>query len=171
MRSYVTERCLPVFIAALVGIAFVAVTADAESPRKELEITFALTLTGEESAEGSFQLYLDGALVDEGIAEETFRLSQADGLGRAPRTVHGVKNLQGGNGKITIRFHARVTPTSDTTFTAEGRFVILGGTGSYKNVHGAGTTVAGVDLAASEIKGSYTGHAQYDKGHRRRPKL
>lgn len=77
-------------------------------------------------------------------------------------TIHGVKTLVGADGAITIRFQAELTWTGPTTGSAEGRWVIVSGTGAYEKLHGVGATYAELDLAAGQIWASYTGKAHFD---------
>jgi len=122
------------------------------SQPEELTINAELWMTGENSAAGSFTT--TGLFSDSGEASETFFL--------AAQTIHGIKTLVGSVGNITIRFQAQLTWTGPTTGVAEGRFVIVSGTGAYKNLRGAGESYAELDLATYHILASYNGTAHFD---------
>lgn len=122
------------------------------TPPEPLTICAELWLTGENSAEGYF--WTNGLFEDGGYASEVFSI--------AADTIHGVKTLVGEYGTITLNFQAQMTWTGPTTGVAEGRFVIVSGTGLYENLHGVGVTYAELDLAAYHIGACYTGHAHFD---------
>jgi hypothetical protein len=122
------------------------------TPPEPLTIEANLWLTGPDSAGGSFAT--DGLFADAGLASETFFV--ADG------TIHGVKTLEGAEGTFTIHFQAQMTWTGPTTGVAEGRFVIVSGTGAYEKLHGVGETYAELDLEAGTIWALYTGTAHFD---------
>ena len=125
--------------------------AQASQP-EELTINAELWMTGESSAHGDFMT--TGLFADSGEAWETFFI--------AAETIHGVKTLAGAAGNITIRFQAQLTWTGPTTGIAEGRFVIVSGTGAYKKLHGVGETYAALNLTAFRILASYNGTAHFD---------
>ena len=127
-------------------------TSALATPPEPLTITADLWLTGENSAAGTFNA--SGLLTDTGQAWQEFSIID--------NTVHGVKTLVGAEGSITIRFQAQITWTSATTSIAEGRFVIISGTGAYEKLHGVGETYAELDLAAYQIRATYTGNAHFD---------
>ena len=122
------------------------------TPPEPLTIGAELWLTGENSAAGTFEA--TGLFTDAGKASEVFFI--ADG------TIHGVKTLVSAAGTVTIRFQAQLTWTGPTTGVAEGRFVIVSGTGAYLKLHGVGETYAELDLAAYHILARYTGTAHLD---------
>jgi len=119
---------------------------------EQLTINADLWLTGENSAAGTFGT--SGLFSDGGAANQVFF--------SAGNTIHGVKTLEGANGTITIRFQAQSTWISPTTAIAEGRFVIVSGTGAYQDLHGVGETHANIDLATYHITATYTGVAHFD---------
>ena len=123
------------------------------TPPEPLTIEASLWLTGPNSAAGTFAASGD-LFTDAGSAAEVFFI--ADG------TIHGVKTLVGAAGTFTIRFQARLTWTGPTTGVAEGRFVIVSGTGAYEKLHGVGDTCAALDLATGHIAATYTGNAHFD---------
>jgi hypothetical protein len=126
-----------------------SVQASAPEP---LTINAELLLTGENSAAGSFGT--TGLFTTSGTASEEFFI--------AGGTIHGVKTLVGMRGTITIKFQAQLTWTGLTTGEAEGRFVIVSGTGAYEKLHGVGVTYAQLDLSTYHISASYTGIAHFD---------
>jgi len=134
----------------LVLVAFPA-PALATTPEPFI-IEAELRMTGPDSAAGSFTA--SGLVADSGAASEVFRI--------ADDTIHGVKTLVGAAGTITVRFQAQLTWTGPTAGVAEGRFVIVSGTGAYGELHGVGDTYAELDLAAYRIVARYTGMAHLD---------
>ncbi len=148
-------RGLRTFTLVLVCILLALPATALATPPKPLTIEAQLWLTGPASAAGTFTV--SGLFNDSGNASEV--LTFADG------TVHGVKTLVGAAGTITINFQAQMTWTSATTSVAEGRWVIVSGTGAYKKLHGVGETRAELDLAAypePNIVARYTGQAHFD---------
>jgi hypothetical protein len=71
-------------------------------------------------------------------------------------------------GTIILNFQAQLTWTSATAGYAEGRFVIVSGTGAYEKLHGVGDTYAELDLGCMgpecppNIVATYTGKARFD---------
>jgi hypothetical protein len=124
------------------------------TPPEPLTIKADLYLTGENSAAGSFNV--SGLFSDAGAATEVFFVDADDG------TIHGVKTLVGAEGTVILRFQAELTWTGPTTGIAEGRWVVVSGTGAYEKLHGVGDTYAELDLAAYHIWASYTGKAHFD---------
>jgi hypothetical protein len=122
------------------------------SQPEQLTINAELWMTGENSAAGTFNTA--GLFAANGSASETFFI--------AAETIHGVKTLANAAGNITIRFQAQLTWTGPTTGIAEGRFVIVSGTGAYKKLHGVGETYAALNLTAYHILASYSGTAHFD---------
>ena len=59
------------------------------------------------------------------------------------RTVHTNTTLQGAGGSIEIDARFHFAPGSST---AEGNFIIVGGTGGYENLHGSGTVTSSFTL-------------------------
>jgi hypothetical protein len=124
----------------------------AASQPEEVVITLDLYFTGPDTAAGTFSA--TGAVNDSGSVSQQFMF--------AGRTAHGLKTIEGSEGTITIRFDVRLTPTGPTTAVAEGRFVILSGTGSYANLRGAGSTFIEADFVSGTLIGTYSGRAHYD---------
>jgi hypothetical protein len=128
------------------------------TPPEPLTIEAGLWMTGEDSAAGSFET--SGLFTGNGAASEVFFI--ADG------TIHGVKTLVGQEGTIILHFQAQLTWTSETTGYAQGRFVIVSGTGAYEKLHGVGETYAELDLGCMglgclpNIGATYTGKAHFD---------
>lgn len=123
------------------------------TPPEPLIIKADLSMTGPDSAAGTFTT--SGLFVDAGAASEVFFIDED--------TIHGVKTLVGAEGTFTIHFQAQLTWTGPTTGIAEGRFVIVSGTGAYEKLHGVGETYAALNLAASpNIVATYTGKAHFD---------
>ena len=148
MKTTITITIISVLVCVL--LAFPApVQATIPVP---LMIEADLYMTGANSAAGSFTA--SSLFTDAGAASEEF--FTADG------TIHGVKTLVSTPGSITIKFQAQMTWTSATTGFAKGRFVIISGTGAYKNLHGVGETYAKIDLAAYHILASYTGTGHFN---------
>lgn len=126
------------------------------TPPEPLTIEAELWMTGPNSAAGIFSTsgLFDDYGYDFGDASEVFFI--------AADTIHGVKTLMGEYGTITLNFQAQLTWTSETTGFAEGRFVIVSGTGAYEKLHGVGETYAELDLATYHILATYTGKAHFD---------
>lgn len=116
-----------------------------------VEITFNLDLTGPYTAAGAFNL--TGFIQDKGTASQVVRITD-DGM------IQGKKILVGQNGTITLRFNAEPTPSGE----AFGHFVVVSGTGAYKNIHGNGTTYATVvfEDGIPKIVGTYSGDVHVD---------
>ncbi len=140
-----------VALALTFALAAFPSSALATSP-EPLTIEAEMWMTGPDSAAGTFQA--TGFVEDSGAASEAFRI--------ADDTIHGVKTLVGTAGTITVRFQARLTWPGPATGVAEGRFVIVSGTGAYQKLHGVGDTHAELDLATGRIQASYTGAAHLD---------
>jgi hypothetical protein len=128
------------------------------TPPDPLTINADLNLNGPNSAVGTFNA--SGLFADTGSATEVF--FTADG------SIHGVKTLVGDQGTITIRFQANLTWKSDGTGEANGRYVIVSGTGAYAKLHGVGTTHATLSLdcivpdCPPNIEAHYTGTGHFD---------
>jgi hypothetical protein len=137
---------------ALTCLLFALPASALATPPEPLTITADLWLAGENSAAGNFEA--SGLFVDQGDASEVFFV--ADG------TIHGVKTLVSADGTIVVNFQAQLTWTGPTTGTAEGRFVVVSGTGDYQKLHGVGETYAELDLQAGHLWASYTGWAHFD---------
>lgn len=123
---------------------------------ESVTINLDLFLTGPTTAAGTFEI--SGVTTDMGSVSQEFRIA---GQGNTS-TVHGKKTLTGQNGKFEIRFQASIIPTSPTTSVAEGRFVILNGSGSYTGFHGQGTTYIELDFVTGSLTGVYEGQAVFD---------
>jgi hypothetical protein len=121
------------------------------TPSESLEIYVDMWMTGEDSAAGTFST--SGLFTDSGVCSEVFFI--------ADDTTHGVKTLVGAEGTITIRYQARLTWTP-TTGIAEGRWVIVSGTGPYEKLHGVGDTYAELYLTTYTLWASYTGKAHFE---------
>ncbi len=150
MKSRVSKMMALVLVLVCI-LMMLPATVQASKP-EDLTINAALWMTGENSAAGSFGT--TGLFTSSGAASETFFIANG--------TIHGVKTLVGAAGTITIHFQAQLTWTGVKTGVAEGRFVIVSGTGDYKKLHGVGTTYAQLDLATYSILASYTGTAHFD---------
>lgn len=122
------------------------------TPPDPLTINADLYLNGPNSAVGTFNA--SGLFTDAGSATEVFFT--------AAGTIHGVKTLVGAAGTITIKFQAQLTWSSPTTGIAQGRYVIVSGTGAYLKLHGVGETYAELDLGTGHILASYTGMAHFN---------
>lgn len=126
----------------------------ATAPEEDLLIVADLAL-GEDgtSASGTFTISSLLFPMDGGLAYEEFHIDQDD------MTTHGVKTLTGGNGTITIKFQASITPEG-----VFGRFVVISGTGAYKKLHGVGATSAWMDYTSTPptIHAIYSGKAHMD---------
>jgi hypothetical protein len=129
-----------------------------ESIPEAVTINLNLTLTGPNTATGTFEI--SGITNDNGSVVQEFRIA---GQGNSS-TVHGHKILTGQDGEFEIRFQAKITPTSPTTSVAEGRFVILNGSGSYTGFRGQGTTYIELDFVTGSLTGVYEGQAHFDNG-------
>ena len=123
------------------------------STSEPLEIVAELWMYPDGSTRGLFIATSD-LFTDSGEASETFFIDED--------TIHGVKTLVGAHGTITIKFQAQLTWKSDNTGEANGRFVILSGTGAYQKLHGVGTSFATIDPSNYHIYARYTGTAHFD---------
>ena len=141
---------------ALVCILLALPAPALATPPESLEIHADMWMTGPNSAAGIFWTsgLFDEYGYDFGDASELFFI--------AANTIHGVKTLVGEGGTITLNFQAQLTWTGPTTGIAEGRFVIVSGTGLYQNLHGVGETYAELDLATYHIVATYTGTGHFD---------
>jgi hypothetical protein len=128
------------------------------TPPQPLTIEAQMWMTGPDSAEGYF--WTSGLFEDGGYASEVFFI--------ADDTIHGTKTLVSQAGTIVLNFQAQLTWTSATTGYAQGRFVIVSGTGAYEKLHGVGETYATLDLGCMgadclpNIVATYTGKAHFD---------
>ena len=139
-----TVRLFALMVA--VGFPFGYSTSEAARPTN-VEIEFELGFTGPNSAEGTF--VATGFVNDDGLAIETFVI-------HGPHA-DGTKVFQGQDGDIELLFTVRITFTSETTAVADGRFVVMGGTGAYTNLKGVGTTHVELDFVAGTIVCVYEG--------------
>jgi hypothetical protein len=121
------------------------------TPPESMTIEVDMWMTGEDSAAGTFEA--DGLFVDAGNVSEVFFI--------AANTSHGIKTLVSAVGTITINYQVQLTWTP-TSGIAEGRFVIISGTGAYEKLHGVGETYAVLDLLTGHLVASYTGKAHFD---------
>lgn len=135
----------------LAGLLLMLPAPVGATPPQPLKITVDMWMTGEDSAAGTFEA--SGLFADSGTCSEVFFI--------AGDTTHGVKTLVGAAGTITIRYQARLKWTP-TTGIAEGRWVIVAGTGAYEKLHGIGDTYAELDLATYTLWATYTGTAHLD---------
>ncbi len=117
--------------------------------KKDVTIEFDLTITGPNSAQGTFSS--TGATRDFGSASETFNLFPVDA---PPTKVKGIKTLNGRKGQIVIEFQANIDPATNV---AEGKFTMVSGTGGYKNIVGKGTTKVTINVGSGKISGKYEG--------------
>jgi len=123
------------------------------STSEPLEIVADLWMYPDGSARGTFTATSD-LFSDSGEASETFFI--------ADDTTHGVKTLVGEHGTIKIKFQAQLTWFSEFTGEANGRFVIVSGTGAYQKLHGVGKSFATIDLSTGHIYARYTAAAHFD---------
>ena len=128
-----------------------------EAVPSPVTINLELFFTGANTAAGTFNI--SGIVNDNGTVAQEFTLN---GQPNNPGTAHGRKTLTGQDGEFDIRFQVRITPASPTTAVAEGRFVIMNGTGNYQGFHGVGTTYIEIDFVAGTLTGTYEGQAQFD---------
>lgn len=143
---YLTSTLFFLVAMLLAGVSF----AQASQPQA-VEITFNLDLTGAYTAAGDFTI--SGAIQETGKASQVVRITD-DGM------IQGKKVLVGQNGTITLRFNAEPTPSGE----AFGHFLVVSGTGAYKNIHGNGTTYATVvfEDGIPKIVGTYSGDVHLD---------
>ena len=122
------------------------------TPPETMAIEVDMYLTGPDSAAGTFST--SGLFSDGGYVSEAFFM--------AANTSHGIKTLESAVGTITIHYQVMLTWTGPTTGFADGRFVVVSGTGAYQNLHGVGTTHAELDLATGHLTATYTGSGHFD---------
>ena len=143
-------------VAVLVCILLALPATALATPPESLTIEAQMWMTGPDSAAGIF--WTSGLFNDYGYdfgdASEVFFI--------AADTIHGTKTLVGEHGTITVNFQAQLTWTDPRTGVAEGRWVIVSGTGAYEKLHGVGETYAELDLATYTLWASYTGKAHFD---------
>jgi hypothetical protein len=144
IRIFITA----VFVLGCVFLAFPAPAA--ATPPESLTIEVDMWVTGENSAAGNFTMH--GLATDAGEVSEIFFL--------ADDTSHGVKTLVSPQGTITIRYQVQLTWTPQFGI-AQGRFVIINGTGAYEDLHGVGTTYATLELANGHLLATYTGTGHF----------
>ncbi len=142
---------LSIFMIFTQLLIFITTPAGAIAP-EALTINATMDINGPSTAAGTF--VTNGLFIDMGAASEEFFI--------ADNTIHGVKTLAGSSGTITVKFQAQLTWTGPTTGVAQGRFVILSGTGAYHNLHGTGETYAELDLVTNHLIATYTGDAHFD---------
>jgi hypothetical protein len=142
-----------VMMALVLACSLLALPAPVQAtPPEPLTIQAELWMTGADSAAGFF--WTSGQFEDGGDASEVFRI--------AADTIHGTKTLVGEYGTITVNFQAQLTWTGPTTGVAEGRWVIVSGTGAYEKLHGVGDTYAELDLATYTLWARYSGKTHFD---------
>lgn len=137
---------------ACAGVAAIAPAAGLATPPEPVVIALDLHFTSPTTTVGTFTS--TGAIADAGAASQTLRFADS--------TVHGVQTMTSPEGTITIRFQSINTATGPATFDTAGRWVIVGGTGAYADLHGTGSGSGEVDLAAGTLVLTYTGSAHID---------
>jgi hypothetical protein len=103
-------------------------------------------------AEGEFTA--SGAISDAVGVRDEFRI--------ADRTLHIVRTLTSEQGAITMRIEARFVVVTPISETVEGRWAIVGGTGAYSRLRGAGSFAATVDLGTHTVSETLIGVAHLD---------
>ncbi len=136
----------------LVAVLLALPMAAAATPPEPMVIQADLYMTGPDTASGEFAA--SGLFSACGTAFQEFRI--VDG------TVHGVKTLTADGGTITIRFQALLTPTMEGNLEANGRYVIVSGTGDFARLHGVGVSYALINPVAGTIHAEYEGTAHFD---------
>jgi hypothetical protein len=117
--------------------------------------TFYTVSTGSSIASGAITGGF--ALVDRSAVHQTS--PQKDGHFGTIR-INSV--LTGNNGTIRINLHGQfVSANPDGTETVLGRWTIVGGTGSYTDLHGTGTDDTTIDTNTETITDTFTGFAFY----------
>jgi hypothetical protein len=133
----------------LLAALLIAPTASAAPPVTAITIDVDFT-TGETfTATG-------GVVCDSGVAVTDPVFGAGGGRqGRGVFSFHLIKTLtcDDGSGSFMIRVNAATAPTSPGTI---GGFAVVGGTGDYSGLHGAGSLV-GTRLSETEILDVYTG--------------
>jgi hypothetical protein len=123
------------------------------SPPAPVAITIEQQLTGPTSAAGTFTAV--GAFSDSGEYVEDFSL-------RPSGTIQGTKTLTSQRGTMTLRSVAKLVFTGPTTAVAEGRWVIVSGTGDFSRLHGQGSVTVSVDFATGTAVAIHEGEAHFD---------
>jgi hypothetical protein len=141
----------PVII-ILMALFLMAASPAAASKPDDLAISLDLYFTGPDTAAGTFTA--SGVVNDSGSVIQQFTF--------AGHTAHGLKTLESSKGSILIRFDVRMSPSGPTTAVAEGRFVVLSGTGEYANLRAVGSTFIEADFVTGTLTGSYAGTGHYD---------
>jgi hypothetical protein len=143
---------IAILILFVLGCLFLAFPAPAmATPPESVEISVDMWVNGENSAAGTFTM--NGLVTDMGNVSEIFFI--------AGNTSHGVKTLESAQGSITIDYQVRLTWT-EFRGIAQGRFVIISGTGAYEKLHGEGETHAELDLMTGHLVATYSGKAHFD---------
>ena len=142
------RRLGPVF--GILAALLVAGTASAAPPAVTVITIDVNFITGETfTATG-------GVVCDSGVAVTDPVFGKGGGRqGRGVFTFHLIKTLtcDDDSGSFMIMVDAATAPTSPGTL---GSFVVVGGTGDYSGLHGAGSLV-GTSLSETEILDVYTG--------------
>jgi hypothetical protein len=113
---------------------------------EQLTIDSDLRVTGENSAEGSFET--NGLFNDNGSASDEFVISK--------KSIQEVKKFVGKMGTISVKFLARLSWTGQEIGEAVGRYEIISCTGAYKNMSNFGQSYVRLDFRTGHILTTFT---------------
>jgi hypothetical protein len=141
-------------ILILTGLALALAAAAlpaAAAPPQDVTINSTFVAVGDLTAgttTGTFSI--SGAITDGGALTGDYRFA---GLGRlktgSPNAIDADQTLAGEEGTISIAIVGLYGPFVDGVTTGKGRWVIVGGTGAYEDLHGEGTWTATADFRAA----------------------
>src|SRR5436309_478707 len=141
-------------ILTLTGLALAlgaAALPAAAAPPQDVTINSTFVAVGdltEGTTTGTFSI--SGAISDSGALTGDYRFA---GLGHletgAPNSIHADQTLAGEQGTISIAIVGLYGPFVDGVKTGEGRWVIVGGSGAYEDLHGEGSWTASADFRAA----------------------
>jgi len=130
-------------IAAAAALLAGAVPASA-APPEDVSFVVTVTLAGDLTASttsGTFTM--TGAIVDSGSESGEGRFA---GLGHLktgePNSLHSEMTLAGQDGTIELQLVGLYGQLPAPSATGEGRWIVIGGTGAYEDLHGEGSWTA-----------------------------
>lgn len=139
-----------VAIVVVVTLGIGAQTAAATSPQ-DVRITSTFIGAGDLSSGTTAGTFCaTGAITDCGMLEGVYTFA---GLGHLktgnPNSIQSDQTLTGGAGTISLRIDGIYGAFVNGITTGSGRWVIVGGTGAYQDLHGQGWWTASADFTAA----------------------